>query len=345
MPPSNAFRLLPVWMLGAFVVAAAIAYAGFSRSTDRQTASTPQPLVADDAPLQSHPPPEGVVADEAPPRSDPPPDVVAEVPAAAPTPATPVSILATHQVVAYYGNPYSPVMGILGEYSIPDLIRRLQAQSERYQALNAEQTVLPALHFIYAVAQEGPGREGSFLYHMPDDLVERYIEQTAAHGMLLFIDLQMGRADPVAEVERVRHWLSYEHVHLAVDPEFTMAPGQRPGINIGSIDAGTINRIQAVLHDIAFTSSISNKILIVHQFLADMITGKTGISNDELVDLVIDLDGFGPPFGKLEKYTALATNEPLEYTGFKLFYRWDEPMMTEAEVQSLVPRPSVVIYQ
>jgi hypothetical protein len=344
MPPSNASRLLPVWMLGAFFVASTLAYAGYSRSTDRQTASTPQPLEAD-APLQSHPPPEGVVADDAPLESHPPPEVVAEVPAPTPTPAAPVSILATHQVVAYYGNPYSPVMGILGEYSIPDLIRRLQAQSERYQALNAEQTVLPALHFIYAVAQEGPGRDGSFLYHMPDDVVERYIEQTAANGMLLFIDLQMGRADPVAEVERVRHWLSYEHVHLAVDPEFTMAPGQRPGINIGSMDAGTINRMQAVLHDIALTSSISNKILIVHQFQADMITGKTGITNDELVDLVIDLDGFGPPFGKLEKYRALATNEPVEHTGFKLFYRWDEPMMTEAEVQALVPRPSVVIYQ
>jgi hypothetical protein len=334
MPPSNASRLLPVWMLGAFVVAAALAYAGFSRSSDRQAASTrpaaPQPVV-DEATLQSQPPPE----------------VVAEVPAPTPlpTPAPPVSILATNQVVAYYGNPYSPVMGILGEYSIPELVRRLRAQSERYQALNAEQTVLPALHFIYAVAQEGPGRDGSFLYHMPDDLVERYIEQTAANGMLLFIDLQMGRADPVAEVERVRHWLSYDHVHLAVDPEFTMAPGQRPGLNIGSMDAGTINRIQAVLHDITLTASISNKILIVHQFLASMITEKTGVTNDELVDLVIDLDGFGPPFGKLEKYTALATNEPVEYTGFKLFYRWDEPMMTEAEVQALLPRPSVVIYQ
>jgi hypothetical protein len=319
-------------MLGAFLVAAALAFAGVSRSTDRQASippATPQPLVTDEATPQSQPPPE----------------VVAEVPAPSPTPAPPVSILATHQVVAYYGNPYSPVMGILGEYSIPELVRRLRAQSERYQALNAELTVVPALHLIYAVAQEGPGRDGSFLYHMPDDVVERYIEQTAANGMLLFIDLQMGRADPVAEVERVRHWLSYDHVHLAVDPEFTMAPGQRPGVNIGSMDGGTINRIQAVLHDVALTASISNKILIVHQFQAGMITEKAGITNDELVDLVIDLDGFGPPFGKLEKYTALGTNEPVEYTGFKLFYRWDEPMMTEAEVQALVPRPSVVIYQ
>jgi hypothetical protein len=331
MPPSNASRFLHVWMLGAFVVAVFLAYAGFSRSSDRQAMVTPEATPQALAEAEATPTPQ-------------PTDLILE--SATPPPAAgPVSILATHQVVAYYGNPYSPVMGILGEYSIPELIRRLQSQSERYQALNSEQTVLPALHFIYAVAQEGPGRDGSFLYHMPDELVERYIEQTAANGMLLFIDLQMGRADPVAEVERVRHWLSYEHVHLAVDPEFTMAPGQRPGINIGSMDAGTINRIQAVLHDIALSSSISNKILIVHQFQASMITEKSGITNDELVDLVIDLDGFGPPSGKLEKYTALATSEPVEHTGFKLFYRWDEPMMTEADVQALVPRPSVVIYQ
>jgi len=331
MPPSNAFRLLPVWMFGAFLLAAILAYLGFSSSPDRRPMVTPEATPQSLVEAGSTPTPQ-------------PTDLVLESSTPAPAPG-PVSILAAHQVVAYYGNPYSPIMGILGEFSIPELIRRLQAQTERYQALNAEQTVLPALHLIYAVAQEGPGRDGSFLYHMPDALVERYIEQTAANGMLLFIDLQMGRADPVAEVERVRHWLSYEHVHLAVDPEFTMAPGQRPGINIGSMDAGIINRIQAVLHDIALTSSISNKILIVHQFQASMITEKSGITNDELVDLVIDLDGFGPPSGKLEKYTALATNEPVEHTGFKLFYRWDEPMMTEEDVQALTPRPSVVIYQ
>lgn len=150
-------------------------------------------------------------------------------------------------MVAYYGNPYSPIMGILGEHDEAELLRRLREQAAKYQALNPEKRVIPALHLVYAVAQADPGDDGSLLYHMPDDLVEGYIELTRREGMLLFIDLQMGRADPLAEAERMRHWLQHEHVHLAVDPEFTMPPGERPGVDLGSMDAASINAIQDLL--------------------------------------------------------------------------------------------------
>jgi hypothetical protein len=248
--------------------------------------------------------------------------------------------------VAYYGNPYSPIMGILGEHETPELIRRLHIQAARYQALVPDKKVTPALHLVYAVAQASPGDDGSYLYHMPDELVEEYIEVTRREGMLFFIDLQMGRADPVTEVERVRHWLQNEHVHLAIDPEFTMPPGERPGVDLGSMDGATINAIQDVLQTVALEAGTSNKILIVHQFQADMITNKGAIRSDrDRVDVVIDLDGWGPPWSKLEKYLALGTNEPVEFTGFKLFYRWDVPMLTEEQVVTLVPRPSVIVYQ
>jgi len=248
-------------------------------------------------------------------------------------------------VVAYYGNPYSPVMGILGEFDIDELMRRLGAQAERYQSLNREKTVLGALHLIYAVAQADPGSDGSYLYHMPADLVEQYIEATRAKGMLLFIDLQMGHADPVAEAQAVTGWLRHDHVHLAIDPEFTMGPRERPGVDLGSMDASVIDQIQAVLQAVATDAGVPNKILIVHQFQADMVTNRAAITDYDRVDLVIDLDGWGPPASKLEKYDALATGEPAEFTGFKLFYRWDRPMLAEEDVQALLPRPSVVIYQ
>ena len=37
-----------------------------------------------------------------------------------------------------------------------------------------------------------------------------------------------GTADPVAEAASVQHWLRNEHVHLAVDPEFTLGPNENP---------------------------------------------------------------------------------------------------------------------
>lgn len=279
----------------------------------------------------------------------PPPVVTATpnpTPIPTPSPAPPRSIFADHLVVAYYGNPYSPIMGILGEHDTPELVRRLREQAARYQALVPDKKVIPALHLVYAVAQADPGDDGSFLYHMPDELVEEYIELTRAAGMLFIIDLQMGRADPMAEVERVRHWLLNDHVHLAIDPEFTMPSGERPGVDLGSMDAATINSIQDLLQGIALEAGVSNKVLIVHQFQADMITNKPAIGRDrDRVDLVIDLDGWGPPWSKQEKYRALGTDEPVEYTGFKLFYRWDEPMMSESDVVRLTPRPGIIVYQ
>jgi hypothetical protein len=262
-------------------------------------------------------------------------------------PPPPRSVFETHQIVAYYGNPYSATMGILGEFEDrQELVRRLRAQADRHQALNPEKTVIPALHLIYAVAQADPGADGSYLIHMPDEMVEELIELTRANNMLLFIDLQNGRNNPVEEVTRVLKWLRNEHVHLALDPEFTLAPGENTRDDIGSLDGAVINQVQDLLQQVATEARIGNKVLIVHQFRPDMITNKSLIAQDhDRVDVVINMDGWGPPPGKLSKYEAHVTNEPVEYAGIKLFYRWDAPLLGETEIQGLTPRPNYIQYQ
>lgn len=266
--------------------------------------------------------------------------------AAAPVPPPPPrSLFATHQVVAYYGNPLSATMGILGEYQGDELIQRVKAQAARYQALHPDRTVIAALHLVYAVAQGNPGPDSTYLHHMPDEMVEQFIELTRANDMLFFIDLQNGKADPVAEAAKVQRWLRNEHVHLAVDPEFTLAANENPKDDIGSLDGATINQIQDLLQATALDAGIMNKILVVHQFRPDMITSKAGITDRDRVDVVLDMDGWGGPEAKLSKYEAHVTNEPVEYAGIKLFYRWDAPMLTEAQVQALTPRPNYIQYQ
>lgn len=265
--------------------------------------------------------------------------------AAAAAPPAPRSFFATQQVVAYYGNPLSSTMGVLGEYQGDELIQRVKAQAAKYQALNPDKSVVAALHLVYAVAQARPGPEGTYLNHMPDEMVEQFIELTRANNMLFFIDLQNGRADPVAEAAQVQSWLRNEHVHLAIDPEFTYAPGETPQEDIGEIDGATINQIQDLLQQTALDARVGNKILVVHQFRPDMITNKMTIAKRERVDVVIDMDGWGGKEAKLSKYQAHITNEPLQFAGIKLFYRWDAPMLSEAEVQALSPRPAYVQYQ
>ena len=268
-------------------------------------------------------------------------------PTPTPTPTPPPrSILAENQIVAYYGNPISPIMGILGEFDDPEeLVRRLEAQAARYQAVNREKKVVPALHLVYAVAQEGAGRDGKYLYHMPDETVEEYIDLTRKHNMLFFIDLQNGRADPVEEAALVQKWMRHEHVHLVVDPEFTMAPGERPGVDLGAMDGEVVNRIQDLLQQTAIEAKVSNKILVVHQFQYSMITNKDAIKDLDRVDVVICLDGWGTPSVKREKWEAIAVGQKNEHISIKLFYRWDKPLLTEAEIEALTPRPHIIIYQ
>jgi hypothetical protein len=264
-----------------------------------------------------------------------------------PTPPPPRSVFDTHQIVAYYGNPYSATMGILGEFNDKQsLLRRLEQQVATHQALNPDKAVVPAFHLIYAVAQGSPGADGTYLLHMPDEMVEEFIEFTREHNMIFFIDLQNGKANPVEEVKRIRHWLSNEHVHLAMDPEFTLLPHENPRDDIGELDGKTINEIQDLLQQVALENHIGNKIFIIHQFRSDMITNKNLIATDrDRVDIVINMDGWGPPPGKLSKYELHVRQERVEYAGIKIFYRWDQPLLTEAEIQALDPKPNYIQYQ
>jgi len=87
------------------------------------------------------------------------------------------------------------------------------------------------------------------------------------------------------------------------------------------------------------------KTLIVHQFDISMIEQKDEIQPVPGVDLVIDMDGFGPPDLKRGTYDVVITQAPIEYNGIKLFYGQDEPLMTAEEVLALDPSPDLIIYQ
>jgi hypothetical protein len=264
---------------------------------------------------------------------------------AQPQPPPPRPWFPRHQIVIYYGNPLSARMGILGEHPPEEVVRRVKATAQRYQEVNPDKTVIAALDLVYAVAQEGAGRDGKYLLRMDDELVEQYIELTRREGMLFFLDIQNGRADPLDEVRNVLRWMKHDHVHLAVDPEFTMPPGKLPGIHFGTLDGHIINQIQDMLEQTALENGISNKIMLVYQFVTEMLSNKTAIEPRERVDFVLIMDGFGSPAAKLSKYDLYVRDQPVEFGGIKLFYRQDRPVMSVEEISALTPRPDVIQYQ
>ncbi|MGD9892611.1 MAG: hypothetical protein AB7R89_16985 [Dehalococcoidia bacterium] len=262
---------------------------------------------------------------------------------AASQPAAP--FLSNHRIVSFYGTPLAPGLGILGQASPVEVIGWLRMQADAYAALDPERPVQPALHLIYAMAQRESGADGLHLGRLSDALVEEYIALARENDLLLFLDLQMGRSTIADEVGTITRFLTEPHVHLALDPEFAWGPGVTPVEDIGHLTAAQVNEAQAMLQGIAQENGLPGKILIVHQFRASMLPDKAAIASYEGVELVIDMDGFGPPAAKLATYDAVITRDAVQYPGVKLFYEHDVPLMMPDDVLALPPRPVVVIYQ
>jgi hypothetical protein len=94
---------------------------------------------------------------------------------------------------------------------------------------------------------------------------------------------------------------------------------------------------------------IPPKVLIVHRFTRNMLTGSKNVKVDPRVQVVINMDGWGNPWLKFDSYRDYVEAEPVQFTGFKLFYHNDtkkgEPLLTPGEVLRLTPKPLYIQYQ
>lgn len=262
--------------------------------------------------------------------------------------------------LTYYGRPHIDVMGILGEYSIDDLIPLLREQADAYERANGDSLkVTPAFHLVYGMATTATGDDNSHLAYMGETEVISYIEAAKAQGWGVILDVQIGALTPTAAISPALSYLSYPNVHLAIDPEFAMShAGQRvPGNPIGFVTAEEVNAVQAEINRYLADNHLPGpRILLVHQFQSDMIVDidKLDTTSYPHVALTLSVDGWGGPWGKISKYNSLVSNAS-PYTAFKLFYRWDEPLLLPDEALGNRPyrgsdfsidvTPNMIIYQ
>ena len=270
---------------------------------------------------------------------------IAETAVTAPAPAADGSLLPSHRILTYYGHPHSDLMGILGEYSMEDLHAKLKEQAEGFAAADPATPIKLGFEVIASVAQRDPGADGKYLLYTDEATIQEYVDYATEHNMVVFLDYQIGMNGVANEIEEARKWLELPNVHLALDPEFAMAPGEQPGEHIGQIDAVDVAYAQQTLVDLAASAGIPPKILLVHQFDYTMLTNKDQIAPMPGVQLILNADGFGEPAIKLESYAVLVAEEPIEFHGFKLFYKQDFPLMTPEEILAMEPSPHFVVYQ
>ncbi len=264
-----------------------------------------------------------------------------------PTPAPTVdgALLPAYRVITYYGHPHDANMGIIGEYPKEEIASQLATLAADYEAADPSRPVKTAFELIATVAQRDPGPDGTYILDTDLPTLQEYVDYAAQHDMLVFLDLQIGRGTVQDEIEKVRPLLEQPHVHLALDPEFAIAPGETPGEHIGSLDASSIQYAQNYLAKLSADLGIPPKILMVHQFREDMIQNEDALAPVPGVQLVIDSDGYGEPELKTSVYDILVRDRPIEFAGIKLFYKQDHPLLTPQEILALVPSPDVIVYQ
>ena len=260
------------------------------------------------------------------------------------------AIFPANRVVAFYGNPLVKKMGVLGEYPKDEMLGKLDREVARWAKADPSHPVIPALHVIVTVASGTPGRNGLYRTQMFDSMTNTIYAWAKAKHALLFVDVQIGKSSVQAELPRLKAFLENPDVHLGIDPEFAMATsGAVPGTKIGTLDARDINWAVKFLDDIATSKNLPPKILVVHRFTRKMVTNAKDIRFTPHVQVVMDMDGWGPPWLKFDSYHDYVKAEPVQFTGFKLFFHNDvkkgDQMLTPSEVLRLNPRPLYIQYQ
>jgi hypothetical protein len=270
---------------------------------------------------------------------------------AGPTPL-PGALFPAKRIVAFYGNPLVRKMGVLGEYPVDEMLSRLDQAVGEWQKADPSTPVQPALHLIAVVAQGAPGRDGMYRARMDTALIEKVYGWAQRKNALLFLDIQVGHSTVQQELPRLLPFLSRPNVHLGIDPEFSMhyeREGVVPSKKVGQTDAAELNYAVRTLAKLVSDKQLPPKVLVVHRWTRKMVSHASSIALDPHVQIVMDMDGWGPPWLKFDSYRDYAVVEPVQFTGFKLFFHHDlrkgDALLTPRELLRLLPRPMYIQYQ
>jgi len=261
------------------------------------------------------------------------------------------AVLPFKRIVAYYGNLYSTAMGILGSQPENQMLEGLQREVKNWKEADTFTPVQAALHYIAVTAQRSPGISGKYRLRMPSHQIDLVLEMAKKINALVFLDIQAGRSTLEEEIPVLRKYLLLPDVHLGIDPEYSMKDNEVPGSTIGTLDASDINYATSYLALLLREQSLPPKILVVHRFTKAMVTNANKISTLAEVQIVMNMDGFGYPAKKIGTYTHWIAGEPVQFTGFKVFYKNDIQnkrgllIMSATEILKLYPRPLYIQYQ
>jgi hypothetical protein len=274
-------------------------------------------------------------------------------PSPTPTPERPPELIGGgtqvfpgRRMVALYGRPGMPALGVLGEQGPEESVARAEELAAQYAPHSAE-PVIPAFEIITTTASAEPGPDGDYSDELTVEELRPFVETAAEHDVYVVLDLQPGRQDFTSQAQQYEELLKLPNVGLALDPEWRLGPDQVHMVQIGSVDAAEINATTEWLAQLTRENGLPQKVLILHQFAESMITDRhlVDTSHPELA-LVLHADGHGTPELKMGTWERLQLGLPPGIRmAWKNFYDEDTPTFTPEQTFAIEPKPWFVSYQ
>ncbi|NQV05153.1 hypothetical protein HQ535_01265 [bacterium] len=249
------------------------------------------------------------------------------------------------RLIALYGHPGVPVLGVLGEQSPQEGIERLRPILEEYSADGIP--AVPTFEIIATIADATAGADGDYSAEITVEALIPWIEVARDNGAYVILDLQPGRTDFLTQAKRYEELLREPHVGLALDPEWRLKPDQVHLRQIGSVEAAEINTVVEWLAGIVREEALPQKVLVLHQFRVDMIHDRETITIPPELAIVDHVDGQGALDLKYGTWGVLSTQPGSEnlWWGWKNFYDEDPQLATPQQVLDLEPTVFMVSFQ
>jgi len=254
--------------------------------------------------------------------------------------------LEDRRIVALYGSPGTPSLGMLGAQDDPATIARAREVADRYGDAPDGRTVVPGLDVIVTIASSAAEPTGDYSRRVPIARLRPLVDLASEAGVAVFLDLQPGRTSFVVQAKEYEDLLREPHVHLALDPEWRIGPQERHLVRIGSVSAEEVQQVADWLAALVRRERLPQKVLMLHQFTAAMLPERDTIEIPAELIGVVHVDGQGPLPTKDRTYAALSGGSEGRWAwGWKNFSRIDVPVATPEQTLDRSPVPVVVTYQ
>ncbi|MEJ5928209.1 MBL fold metallo-hydrolase [Corynebacterium sp. H128] len=248
-------------------------------------------------------------------------------------------------VVALYGHPSGPALGVMGEQPPAEAAAEVQRRVAQYQEHTAD-PVVPAFEIIATVASGGPGADGDFSNESKPEELAPYIDAITAAGGYAILDLQPGRASFLDQAKRYEELLKRPNVGLALDPEWKLYGEQRPMQEVGHVEIAEVNEVSEWLAQLTRDNDLPQKPFVLHQFQLQMIRDRENMQFHDELATVLHVDGHGSEGDKLATWEAVKQDlDPRVFLAWKNFHDEDTPMFDTQRTMGVSPRPWLVTYQ